>query len=89
MTPEQAKSVRKGEIIVGHGLNTSLENHVRSGFKVTDILPQGLQVRRVHMTYLKHSEQPDTPAPIESWTIRWDQLGNMSQLPDGVQLPLF
>lgn len=79
------KETRIGEVILGERSNPSLENHVRSGFKVVSIAENGLRVQRIHMVYLK--EQGENP---EEWTLRWDQLENynMKLLPLNSQLPL-
>jgi hypothetical protein len=85
------QSTRVGEVLVGRTFDSTRLNHVCSGFLVTAVLPEGLRVRRIHAMYL-------TPDPVESWTLRWDQLQRKDEngtvndlfkvLPEGAQLPL-
>jgi len=77
--PPEWASVRPGEVLIGIRDDPTRPNHVRSGFCVVEVLPQGLKVRRVHACYL------DT---VEEWLLRWDQLVGLKLLPPGTQLPL-
>lgn len=81
MTPEEAKLIKVNETIIGNDSDASRWNHVRSSFRVTAILPNGLQLRRIHASYL-------TEGPIETWVARWDQLRSFTPLPNGIQIPL-
>lgn len=77
------KNIRIGEVLLGSRLDPTNFNHVRSGFRVLEVLENGLKVRRIHAHYL-------TEEPIESWVIRWDQLEQFGfqLLPSNAQLPL-
>jgi len=79
------KETRIGEVILGERSDPSLENHIRSGFRVVSVEEKGLKVQRIHMVYLK--EQGEQP---EEWVLRWDQLDNynLKLLPLNAQLPL-
>ena len=59
------------------------ENYIRSGVRIIDIVERGLVVQRINACYLDRD-------PIESWTLRWDQVENSNwfPLPVGYQMPL-
>jgi hypothetical protein len=85
------QETRTGEVLLGRGSDLARESHIRSGFRVTTVFPEGLRVRRIHAYHLKDE--------VESWTLRWDQLQRKDEetgevrdlfhlLPEGTQLPL-
>lgn len=61
-----------------------LERHYRSGIRVVGRTETGVVVRRIHSSYLVPVN------PIESWTMRWDQLLNSQwvPIPNNAQIPL-
>ena len=77
------QNIKIGEVIV-HEADPIRDNFIRSGFKVVEILQNGLKVRRIHAHYL--SNEPNEP--IESFILRWDQLKNFVTLPEMTQMPL-
>ena len=81
MTEQEARTIRVNEVLINNNSNHSRFAIVASGFRVQAVLPNGLQVRRIHYIYLTNN-------PVESWTLRWDQLLNFSTLPFNSQLPL-
>jgi len=82
MIETEARQLRIGDTILGNSFDASRENHVRSGVRILAVLPNGVQVRRIHASYLIEN------VPVESWTIRWDQLAGFNHLPAGTQIPL-
>jgi len=74
---------RIGMVVIGKGSDPTRDNHVNSGFRITDVNENGIVVQRIHASYLGED-------PVESWTIYWPQVERfgITPVPTGTQLPL-
>ena len=81
MNPTTFPFIRRNITLISGDPNQ--ENHVRSGVRVLEVMEDGIQVQRIHASYLADE-------PIESWRLRWDQLerSTWEPLPVGTQIPL-